>query len=186
MGISETILISIGLAMDAFAVAICKGLSMKKMSWKKAMIVGLYFGLFQMLMPAIGYGLAAKFASVLESIDHWIAFILLGFIGIKMIKESTEEQESMNDSVDVKTMCILALATSIDALAVGITYAFLDVSNCLVIFATIGLITFTLSVIGVKIGNKFGNKFGTKAELVGGIILILIGIKILLQHLSIL
>ena len=185
MGVSEIVLISIGLAMDAFAVSICKGLSMKKMSIKKATVIGVYFGFFQMLMPALGYLLATNFANILESIDHWIAFILLGLIGINMIKESYEEKESMNDHTDIKTMCILAVATSIDALAVGITYAFLDSSNCLEFFTTIGTITFILSVIGVKIGNKFGNKFGNKAEFAGGIILILIGTKILLEHLGI-
>ena len=184
MGILEIILISVGLAMDAFAVAICKGLSMKKMEWKKAIIIGLYFGFFQMLMPVIGYLLGYGFAETLENIDHWIAFILLAFIGGKMIKESFECKENANDSVDFKTMFMLAVATSIDALAVGITYAFLDVTNCVEVFGIIGIITFALSVIGVKIGNKFGDKYGNKAEFIGGVILICMGVKILFEHLN--
>lgn len=184
MEITETILISIGLAMDAFAVAICKGLSMKKMSWKKAIIIALYFGTFQMMMPFIGYALCVGFDEWLESIDHWIAFILLAFIGGKMIKESFCEDEKSNDSVDFETMFFLAIATSIDALAVGITYAFLDVTNCIESFSTIGIITFVLSLIGVKIGNKFGNRYGAKAEFIGGIILIFMGTKILFEHLN--
>lgn len=184
MGIIEAILISLGLAMDAFAVSICKGLSMKKMNWKKAIIIGLYFGFFQMLMPAIGYALGYGFDEVLENVDHWIAFILLSFIGCKMIKESFEYKETTGDSVDFKTMFVLAVATSIDALAVGITYAFIDVTNCAELFGLIGIITFVLSICGVKIGNKFGNKYGNKAEFAGGCILIFMGIKILLEHLS--
>ena len=179
----ETLLISIGLAMDAFAVSICKGLSMKKMSWKRAIIIGLYFGIFQMLMPIIGYVLGYGFNQIITNIDHWVAFILLGFIGGKMIKESFSEKKQANDQVDFKTMFVLAIATSIDALAVGITYAFLDVSNIILVFATIGIVTFVLSVIGVKVGNRFGDKYENRAELIGGIILIFIGLKILLEHL---
>ncbi len=185
MNILEIILISVGLAMDAFAVAICKGLSMKKMSWKKALIIGAYFGIFQMVMPIIGFMLGMGFSSLLENIDHWIAFILLSFIGGKMIKEAFQEEEKTNDSVDFKTMFMLAVATSIDALAVGVTYAFLDVTNCIEAFSSIGVITFVLSVIGVKIGNKFGNKYGANAEFAGGLILIFMGVKILLEHLNI-
>ena len=181
----EIFLVSIGLAMDAFAVSVCKGMSMYKMSWKKAIVIGAYFGFFQMLMPLIGFLLGFRFADVLVSIDHWIAFILLGFIGIKMIKESFEEKDTMNDNVDVKTMIVLAIATSIDALAVGITYAFLEIKNPLGVFSIIGIITFCLSIIGVKIGNKFGDRYGSKAELAGGAILVLIGTKILLEHLGI-
>lgn len=185
MDFFEILLISIGLAMDAFAVSVCKGLSMKKMSWKKAVIVGAYFGFFQMLMPAIGYLLGSGFDEALENIDHWVAFILLTFIGCKMLKEAFEKKET-DDNVDFKTMFVLAVATSVDALAVGITYAFLDVSNCVKEFSIIGIITFALSVIGVKVGNKFGDKYGSKAELFGGAILILIGIEILLEHLDLL
>ncbi len=183
MNFFETFLVSLGLAMDAFAVSVCKGLSMKKKSIKKTIIISGYFGFFQMLMPIIGFLLGMGFSNLLENIDHWIAFILLSYIGINMIKESKSENEKLNDSTDVKTMFILAIATSIDALAIGVTYAFLNVQNYFEIFATIGVITFIFSFIGVKIGNKFGDKFGNKAELTGGIILILIGIKILLEHL---
>ena len=185
MGILEIVLISIGLAMDAFAVAVCKGLSMKKMEWKKAVIVAFYFGGFQALMPAIGFFLGVSFEELVTKVDHWIAFILLGIIGINMIKEAFDkEKETINDSIDIKTMTILAIATSIDALAVGITFAFLKV-DLLTAVTLIGVITFALSLIGVKIGNKFGDKYERKAELIGGIILILMGLKILLEHLGI-
>ncbi len=186
MIISEIILIAVGLAMDAFAVSICKGLSMKKMNWKKAIIVGLYFGIFQGLMPVIGYFLGTTFQSLVTKIDHWIAFVLLVLIGGNMLKEAfSEEVETCNDDVDFKTMIVLAVATSIDALAVGITFAFLE-TNIALAALIIGVITFILSVIGVKIGNKFGAKYEQKAEIVGGLILILMGFKILLEHLGIL
>lgn len=185
MGILEIIIIAIGLAMDAFAVSICKGLSMKKMSWKKGIIIGGYFGFFQALMPLIGYLLGIGFQDKVTGIDHWIAFILLGIIGINMIKEAlSKEEEGRNDSVNFKEMIVLAIATSIDALAVGITMAFLEV-NIAIAITIIGIITFAISVIGVKIGNIFGNKYEKKAEFAGGIILILMGIKILLEHLGI-
>lgn len=185
MSKSEILLIGIGLAMDAFAVSICKGLSMKTMSWRKAIIVGLYFGAFQALMPVIGYFLGATFEGIVTKVDHWIAFGLLTIIGINMLKEAFgKNEEKHDDSVDFKTMILLAIATSIDALAVGITFAFLKVN---IISATImiGVVTFVICVIGVKIGNKFGNKYEKKAETTGGLILILIGIKILLEHLGI-
>lgn len=185
MGALEILLIGIGLAMDAFAVSICKGLSMKSMSWKKAIIVGLYFGGFQALMPAIGYLLGATFESLVTKVDHWIAFGLLTFIGINMLKEAFgKDEENQDDSVDFRTMVILAIATSIDALAVGITFAFLRV-NMILASLMIGIVTFAICVIGVKIGNKFGDKYERKAETVGGLILILMGIKILLEHLGI-
>lgn len=185
MSILSIIVIAIGLAMDAFAVSICKGLSMKKMSWKKALIIGGYFGFFQALMPLIGYLLGIGFQDKVTGIDHWIAFILLGIIGINMIKEAlSKEDEGKNDSVKFKEMIVLAIATSIDALAVGITMAFLEV-NIAVAITIIGIITFAISVIGVKIGNIFGNKYEKKAEFAGGVILILMGIKILLEHLGI-
>ena len=184
MGILEVVLIAIGLAMDAFEVSICKGLSMKKMSWKKAIIIGGYFGIFQGLMPVIGYFLGTTFENLVTKIDHWIAFGLLVFIGINMLKEAFgNDCENCNDSVDFKTMLILAVATSIDALAVGITFAFLKV-NLLLAFSLIGIITFILCVIGVKVGNRFGCKYESKAEFAGGLILILIGLKILLEHLN--
>ena len=182
MGITETIFIGIGLAMDAFAVSVCKGLSMNKMEWKKSFIIAMYFGFFQMIMPLIGFLLGAGFSEWIEEVDHWIAFILLTFIGGKMIKESFGKAENLNDSVDYKTMVGLGIATSIDALAVGITYAFLDAKNCMLSFFLIGVVTFTISLCGVKIGNKFGNLYGRKAELIGGLILIFIGMKILVEH----
>lgn len=185
MGIVEITLLGIGLAMDAFAVSICKGLSMKKMNWKNAIIIALYFGIFQALMPVIGYFLGTTFESLVTKFDHWIAFVLLLAIGGSMVKEAfSKEEENKNDKVDFKTMSILALATSIDALAVGITFAFFEV-NVLLAVTIIGLITFIISIIGVKIGNRFGDKYQSKAELTGGIILILLGIKILLEHLNI-
>lgn len=185
MGLIELIILSIGLGMDAFAVSVCKGISMKKMNWKKACIIGLYFGGFQALMPVLGYFLGSTFASAIESIDHWIAFILLGLIGVNMIKEAfSSESENSNDDVGFKTMIILAIATSIDALTVGITFAFLNV-NVILAVSLIGIITFVLSVIGTKVGNKFGDKYENKAEFIGGIVLILLGLKILLEHLDI-
>ena len=181
----EILLVSIGLAMDAFAVSICKGLSMKAMNWKKAIIIALYFGVFQALMPAIGYLLGATFQELVTKIDHWVAFALLTFIGINMSKEAfAKEKDSYTDSVEFKSMVILAIATSIDALAVGITFAFLKV-NLIIATIMIGIVTFLICLIGVKIGNKFGNKYERKAEAVGGLILILMGTKILIEHLGI-
>jgi putative Mn2+ efflux pump MntP len=167
MGALEILLIGIGLAMDAFAVSLCKGLSMKAMSWKKAIIVGLYFGVFQALMPVIGYFLGATFEGVVTQVDHWIAFGLLTFIGVNMLKEAFgKDEENHDDSVGFKTMSMLAIATSIDALAVGITFAFLKV-NMILASLMIGIVTFAICVIGVKIGNKFGDKYERKAETVG-------------------
>lgn len=186
MSLLTLFITAVGLSMDAFAVAICKGLAMKKLSWKKALIIGLWFGGFQALMPTIGYLLGTRFESYVTAIDHWIAFVLLALIGANMVKESfSKEEESSNDSVDFKTMFLLAIATSIDALAVGVTYAFLQV-RIVPAVSFIGVITFTLSIVGVKIGNVFGLKYKSKAELTGGIILIVMGIKILLEHLGLL
>ena len=157
------------------------------MDWKKACIVGLYFGGFQALMPVIGYFLGTSFQSIITNIDHWVAFVLLGIIGGKMIQEAFQkdkDEEEYSSDVSVKTMLILSVATSIDALAVGITFAFLNV-NLLLAITFIGLITFVLSVVGTKIGNRFGDKYKGKAEFIGGIILILIGFKILFEHLGI-
>ena len=177
---------AVGLSMDAFAVSICKGLAMKKLSWKKALIIGLWFGGFQALMPSVGYLLGSRFEKYVTSIDHWIAFVLLALIGINMIREALSgEEENANDSVDFKTMLLLAIATSIDALAVGVTYAFLQV-RIVPAVSFIGIITFSLSIIGVKIGNVFGLKYKTKAEIAGGVILLLMGTKILLEHLGLL
>ena len=187
MDLVTIVLISIGLAMDAFAVSICKGLSMKKLDMKKALIIGLYFGFFQGMMPVLGYLLGKNFSDIVEVVDHWIAFILLGFIGGKMIKESlSKDDEGCTDDVSFKTMIVLAIATSIDALAVGITFAFLRNTYLVISFVLIGVITFVLSVLGVKIGNVFGDKYEKKAEFAGGLILILLGLKILLEHLGIL
>ena len=184
MSLLSLFIIAVGLSMDAFAVSICKGLAMQKINLKKAAIVGLLFGGFQALMPSIGYLLGSQFERFITSIDHWIAFVLLSIIGIAMIRESrsTEEEKEANASLDVKTMFLLAVATSIDALAVGVTFAFLRV-QIIPAVAFIGSITFLLSVIGVKVGNVFGTKYKAKAELAGGIILIVMGIKILLEHL---
>jgi len=181
----EIILISFGLAMDSFAVSICKGLSMKKMNYKKAAIIAIYFGVFQALMPIIGYFLGDTFDHEVTIIDHWIIFVLLSLIGGNMVKEAfSKEEEKSDDKTDFKTMIVLAIATSIDALAIGITFAFLKV-NILLSVCLIGLTAFILSFIGVKIGNVFGDKYEKNATLAGGIILILIGIKILFNHLGI-
>ncbi len=186
MGFFEIIIIGIGLAMDAFAVSVCKGLSMVKIKWKNTVIIALYFGIFQSLMPIIGYLLGSSFSDFVQNVDHWIAFILLGIIGGNMIKNSTDDEiEKRNDKIDFKTMVVLAIATSIDALAIGVTFAFFEI-NLLLSVLIIGIITFTLSIIGVKVGNRFGDIFQNKAEFLGGVILILIGLKILLEHLGIL
>ena len=184
MGLIELFLIAVGLSMDAFAVSVCKGLAMPKCTFKKAAIVGLWFGGFQALMPAIGYILGAQFQETIASIDHWIAFVLLALIGGNMIHEALDNDEAEADaSLDVKTMFLLAVATSIDALAIGITFAFLKV-NIIPAVCFIGIVTFIISFAGVKIGNVFGARYKNKAEIVGGIILILLGLKILLEHLG--
>lgn len=176
--------LAVGLSMDAFAVSICKGLALQKFSIQKGLIAGLWFGGFQALMPLIGYFLGAQFKDRIEAIDHWIAFILLGFIGCNMIREAlSKEEECSDDSFDFKTMLLMAVATSIDALAVGITFAFLNVANIWTAIGIIGCTTFLFSFAGVRIGNAFGSRYKSKAELAGGIILIALGIKILLEHL---
>ncbi len=186
MGILELLILAIGLSMDAFAVSVCKGLALKKLELKNMAIVGLWFGGFQALMPSIGYFLGVQFKNQITAIDHWIAFVLLGIIGANMIKEacSKDDEEEVKANLDVKTMFMLAIATSIDALAVGITFAFLSV-NLVHAVTFIGITTFILSAVGVGIGNIFGTKYKAKAEITGGIILILLGIKILLEHLGI-
>ena len=184
MGLIELFLIAVGLSMDAVAVSVCKGLAMPKCTFKKAAIVGLWFGGFQALMPAIGYILGAQFQEAIASIDHWIAFVLLALIGGNMIHEALDNDEEEADaSLDVKTMFLLAVATSIDALAIGITFAFLKV-NIIPAVCFIGIVTFIISFAGVKIGNVFGARYKNKAEIVGGVILILLGLKILLEHLG--
>ena len=195
----ELFLIGIGVSMDAFAVAICKGLSFKKYNIKNSLIVALYFGIFQAAMPLIGYMLGLQFQDSIESIDHWIAFILLAIIGLNMIKEGRksdncnccDEQvtntisnvEATDSSLSFKTMSALAIATSIDALAVGVTFAFLRI-DILPAIVIIGLVTFVTSFIGVKIGSVFGSKYKSKAEIFGGIILIIIAFNILFEHLG--
>mgnify|MGYP000902219390 CR=1 FL=1 len=183
MGFLELFLIGVGLSMDAFAVAICQGLSMTRIKWGHALTVGLYFGGFQALMPLVGYFGGRFFADKITRYSHWVAFVLLVFIGAGMIKESKEE-EHVNADMDIKSMFILAVATSIDALAVGVTFAFLKVEIVSAV-SFIGVITFVCSAAGVKTGSLFGMKYKSKAELCGGIILILIGVKILLEGLGI-
>lgn len=187
MSIVELFLIAVGLSMDAFAVAVCKGLSMQKCTVKKAAIVGAWFGVFQGGMPLLGYILGVQFKEIITSVDHWIAFVLLGLIGANMVREalSEDEEEACTEALDMKTMFGLAVATSIDALAVGVTFAFLQVSIVPAV-SFIGVVTFILSMIGVKVGNVFGEKYSSKAEIAGGVILILLGLKILLEHLGIL
>ncbi len=180
----ELIMIAIGLSADAFAVAICKGLSVEKLKSNHTLVTGLYFGGFQAFMPLLGYWLGSSFQSLITSIDHWIAFVLLGLIGLNMVKESREKSEKLNDSFSPTEMLPLAIATSIDALAVGITFAFLA-ENIFKMITLIGTITFVLSAIGVWLGNKFGGKYKAKAELFGGVVLIIMGLKILLEHLGI-
>ena len=184
-------LMGVSLAMDAFAVSVCKGLAMRKVNKKQCLVIALFFGGFQALMPFLGWLLGTRFEGYITSIDHWIAFILLGFIGGKMVVEAIrdkgEEPEitEIDPPLDIKELFVLAVATSIDALAVGITFAFLEIP-IVEAMLIIGITTFVISVAGVYIGNFFGNKYKSKAELVGGIILILIGLKILLEHLGIL
>lgn len=186
MGLLELFVIAVGLSMDAFAVSICKGLSVRELKPKHALAVGVYFGGFQMLMPLIGFALGVRFQSFITSIDHWIAFVLLGLIGANMIRESREQdEENLSDSFSFGTMLPLAVATSIDALAVGVTFAFLQVS-ILPAVCFIGATTFILSCIGIRIGHVFGLKYKSRAELFGGAVLILMGIKILLEHLGVL
>ena len=186
MDLLTLLTLAVGLAMDAFAVSICKGLAMREKVLKKGIIVGLWFGGFQALMPTIGFFLGTQFKDQITSIDHWIAFVLLGLIGINMVKEAlSNDEEQADDSIAVKEMFMLAVATSIDALAVGITFAFLNV-HIVSAALMIGVCTFLISFVGVKIGNIFGTKYKSKAELAGGIILILLGCKILFEHLHIL
>ena len=191
MGFADIFLIGVALSMDAFAVSICKGLSVQKVQLKHMLIAGLYFGAFQALMPLIGWLLGSQFQQYITSIDHWIAFILLGFIGGKMmveaVREWNEEEtvEVMDAPIDHKNMFVLAVATSIDALAVGITFAFLN-TPIIEAITIIGITTMVLSIIGVIVGNFFGSRYKSKAEFIGGLILVLLGLKILLEHLGIL
>ena len=190
MGFFELFLLAVGLSMDACAVSICKGLSMKKASFKAGAICGVWFGGFQALMPLIGFYLGKTFAGAIEAFDHWVAFALLAVIGINMLKEAFEKGcdccEGHDADLSVKTMFVMAVATSIDALAVGISLAMAGNVNIFVAIALIGVITFCLSAAGVKIGNVFGSRFEKKAQIAGGVILILLGVKILLEHLGVL
>ena len=185
MGIFELFVLAVGLSMDAFAVSVCKGLSLGRIRRKHMYISGAWFGGFQALMPLIGYYLGRFFADAITEYDHWIAFILLIIIGGKMVKESFDKEEQMDGSMSARSMLLLAVATSIDALAVGVTFAFLKVSIIPAV-SFIGVVTFVCSAVGVKIGSIFGTKYRSRAELCGGIILILIGAKILLEGLGIL
>lgn len=187
----ELFLLGVGLSMDAFAVSVCKGLGMRKLSKKQALIIGLYFGGFQALMPFVGWLLGSQFQKYITSIDHWIAFILLGFIGGKMmieaVREWNEEEvvDVMDAPIDHKNMLVLAVATSIDALTVGITFAFLG-TPIVEAITIIGITTMVISIAGVVVGNFFGSRYKSKAEFIGGLILVLLGLKILLGHLGIL
>jgi len=188
MGFFELFLLAVGLSMDAFAVSICKGLSMSKAGVKEGCICGAWFGGFQALMPLIGFFLGTLFADAIVAFDHWVAFGLLAIIGINMLKEafSKEEEESCGCDLSFKNMLVMAIATSIDALAVGISLAMAGNVNIWLAILQIGVTTFTLSGVGVKIGNVFGSRFEKKAQIAGGVILILLGTKILLEHLGIL
>lgn len=185
MSILDLFILAVGLSMDAFAVSVCKGLSLGKIKPKHMCIAGAWFGGFQALMPLIGYFLGSFFAEMIEKYDHWVAFVLLAIIGGNMIKESFGKDEKVDSSMDVKSMLLLAIATSIDALAVGVTFAFLQV-QIVPAASFIGVITFIFSAVGVKIGSLFGTKYKSKAELFGGIVLVLIGIKILLEGIGVL
>ena len=183
MSFVELLLVAVGLSMDAFAVSVCKGLSVKKLGVKHAVIAGAYFGGFQFLMPVIGWFLGSRFEHIITSFDHWIAFGLLAIIGVNMIQESFSKAEELNDDFGVKTMLMMAVATSIDALAVGVTFAFLR-ADIAAAAAVIAATTFLLSFAGVKAGAVFGARWQKKAGIAGGILLILLGTKILLEHLG--
>ena len=192
MGIGELLLLAVGVSMDAFAVSICKGLAMKKATLKAGLTCGLWFGGFQALMPTIGFFLGTLFADAISAVDHWVAFVLLAVIGANMLKEAFGQEEECcccdesNADMSVKTMFVMAVATSVDALAVGISLAMAGNVNIWMAAAFIGICTCTFSACGVKIGNIFGSRFEKKAQLAGGLILILLGTKILLEHLGIL
>ena len=192
MGIGELFLLAVGLSMDAFAVSVCKGLAMKKATLKAEATCGLWFGGFQMLMPVTGFFFGSLFAEAIEAFDHWVAFGLLVIIGINMLKEALEKEDESGDDpekdadLSVRTMFLMAVATSIDALAVGISLAMVGSVNIWLAAAFIGICTCLLSALGVKIGNVFGSRYEKKAEFTGGVILILLGVKILLEHLGVL
>ncbi len=188
MSLIELLLLGVGLAMDAFAVSICKGLAMNKVNMKQCFLIALFFGGFQALMPVLGWFLGSTFAEKIKAIDHWIAFILLSYIGIKMISDAIKEWkeetkvEQMDPPLDIKELFLLAIATSIDALAVGVTFSFLDVVIGLAA-GIIGVVTFVISGAGVFVGNIFGEKYKSKAQIAGGLILVILGVRILVTHL---
>lgn len=185
MGIGELLVLAIGVSMDALAVAICKGLSIQKLKFRHALLVGAWFGVFQALMPTLGWLLGSTFAELIYAVDHWVVFVLLAILGGNMIREAlSKDEEECDPSLAFGAMLVLALATSIDALAVGVSLSLLQV-NILATALPIGLCTFVISTVGVKIGNVFGARFKSKAELLGGAVLILIGLKILLEHLGV-
>ena len=190
MGLGELLLLALGVSMDAFAVSICKGLAMKKAGLKESLTCGVWFGGFQAIMPLTGFFLGTLFAEAIQAVDHWVAFILLGFIGVNMLKEASDREcdccEGHDADLSVKTMFVLAVATSIDALAVGISLAMVGNVNIFTAVILIGLFTCGMSAVGVKIGNVFGSRFEKKAQMAGGLILIALGLKILLEHLGIL
>ena len=187
MGIIELFILAVGLSMDAFAVSVCKGLAMKKAPAKAMALCGAWFGGFQALMPLIGFFLGTLFIDAISAIDHWIAFALLALIGINMLREALgkDEGEQTDADLSVRTMFVMAVATSIDALAVGISLAMAGVGNIYLAVLLIGATTFALSAVGVKVGSVFGSKYEKKAEIVGGVILILLGVKILMEHLGV-
>ena len=190
MGIGELLLLAVGLSMDAFAVSVCKGLALRRATFKAEITCGVWFGGFQALMPLIGFFLGTLFAVAIQAVDHWIAFGLLAIIGVNMLKEAMSGEEECdcggNADLSVKTMFIMAVATSIDALAVGISLAMVGNVNIFFAVTLIGICTCLLSMLGVKIGNVFGSRYEKRAEIAGGIILILLGLKILLEHLGVL
>ncbi len=189
MGIVELLLVAVGLSMDAFAVAVCKGLGMRKVNVRTAAVLALFFGVFQALMPLIGWFLGSQLMWLIEPVDHWVAFVLLAFIGAKMLWEVAHDEGSCDSEdtsrIDLREFTMLAVATSIDALAVGISFAVLSVS-IVPAALLIGLVTFTLSLVGVAVGHFFGSRYEKPASIVGGVVLIIIGLKILLEHLGVL
>lgn len=185
MDVLSILLIAVGLAMDAFAVSVCKGLAVKGLNWRHALLVGLWFGGFQGLMPVLGYYLGSTFSGFIAAYDHWAVFIILSFIGFNMIREAlSDDGESIDDDLGLKTMALLAIATSIDALAVGVTFA-VSGDGILLPAMVIGVVTLVISMFGVWIGGRFGNRYGDRAELVGGSILVLLGFKFLLEGLGV-
>ena len=186
MGLIELFILAVGLSMDAFAVSVCKGLAMEHATWRRAVVPGLWFGAFQGLMPLLGWLLGSRFAQYITAVDHWIAFALLVILGVNMLREARSADDGAADaSLGVKTMLAMAVATSIDALAVGITFAFLEVAIVPAV-CFIACVTFVISTLGVKVGALFGDRFQAKAEALGGIILIVLGVKILLEHVGVL